>query len=219
MVVSTETYAPNGSFTDYVRIARVDHWFKNIFMLPGTALAIILTDITPKQALVPTLLALAALCLAASANYVINEWLDAKSDQHHPVKKNRPAVARQLSASLVYAQYGLLFSAALLFAASVNVMLTFSVFIFLIMGMAYNIPPVRTKDKVYLDVLSESLNNPLRLIIGWSALVTSALPPSSILFAYWMGGAFLMAAKRFAELSLIHISEPTRKPPTSRMPS
>ena len=30
------------------------------------------------------------------------------------------------------------------------------------MGVAYNVPPVRTKDRAYLDVLSESVNNPLR---------------------------------------------------------
>jgi hypothetical protein len=31
-----------------------------------------------------------------------------------------------------------------------------------IMGCVYNLPPVRSKDAPYLDVLSESVNNPLR---------------------------------------------------------
>ena len=38
------------SLADLVAIARPDHWFKNVFMLPGAALALILTD----EALAPS---------------------------------------------------------------------------------------------------------------------------------------------------------------------
>jgi hypothetical protein len=48
-------------------------------------------------------------------------------------------------------------------------------------------------------VLSESVNNPLRLFLGWFALVGDKLPPLSLTLAYWMVGAFFMATKRFAE--------------------
>ena len=60
---------------------------------------------------------------------------------------------------------------------------------FLLIGIIYNVPPFRTKDIPYLDVLSESLNNPLRFILGWHMIIDS-FPPSSILISYWMGGAF-----------------------------
>jgi 4-hydroxybenzoate polyprenyltransferase len=67
------------------------------------------------------------------------------------------------------------------------------------MGLLYNASPVRLKDKPYLDVLSESVNNPLRLVLGWAA-VNGAYPPTlSLILAYWMIGAFFMAVKRFAE--------------------
>lgn len=75
--------------------------------------------------------------------------------------------------------------------------------VLLAMGIVYNVPPLRSKDRVFLDVLSESVNNPLRFLLGWSAIVAGTLPPSSILLAYWMGGAFLMAVKRFAEYRFI----------------
>jgi hypothetical protein len=48
-------------------------------------------------------------------------------------------------------------------------------------------------------VLSEAVNNPLRLFLGWFALVPDTLPPLSLTLAYWMLGAFFMAIKRFAE--------------------
>ncbi len=61
-------------------------------------------------------------------------------------------------------------------------------------------PPVRLKEWPYLDVLSESINNPIRLALGWFALVPDRFPPLSLALSYWMVGAFFMALKRFAEL-------------------
>jgi 4-hydroxybenzoate polyprenyltransferase len=71
--------------------------------------------------------------------------------------------------------------------------------VFLIMGLLYNVEPIRTKDRAYLDVLSEAVNNPLRFLLGWFVVIDNALPPSSVLLSYWMGGAFLMAMKRYSE--------------------
>jgi hypothetical protein len=36
-------------------------------------------------------------------------------------------------------------------------------------------------------------------MIGWAMVDPTTLPPSSILLAYWFGGAFLMTAKRYSE--------------------
>ena len=71
--------------------------------------------------------------------------------------------------------------------------------LFLISGVTYNVKPLRTKDVVFGDVLTESINNPLRLMLGWAMVDPSSLPPVSVLLSYWFGGAFLMNAKRLAE--------------------
>jgi hypothetical protein len=71
------------------------------------------------------------------------------------------------------------------------------------MGILYNVQPMRTKDIVILDVLSESVNNVIRFLLGWAMLAPVVLPPSSIILSYWMGGAFLMAVKRLAEYRFI----------------
>jgi len=203
MAPNTESLSPASGLRAYVRLARPDHWFKNVFMLPGTALALVFDSVNYSDALTATILALVALCLAASANYVINEWLDAETDQFHPVKKDRPAVSGVLAPGLVYGEYLVLAAASLMTASLINQTLLAAIAIFLFMGLTYNVRPLRAKDRVYLDVLTESVNNPLRLIVGWSALVASAMPPSSILLSYWMGGAFLMAVKRYAEYRMI----------------
>ena len=188
---------------DHLALARPDHWFKNVFMLPGVALGLVLSHPVSPSILLFLVIGLASTCLVASANYTINEWLDAKFDRHHPTKRHRPSAHGRINARLVWIQYCILIAAGLGLAALVSkTFLTFSI-ILLGMGVVYNAQPFRTKDIPYLDVLSEALNNPLRLLLGWAVVIEGALPPSSILLAYWMGGAYLMAIKRFAELRFI----------------
>lgn len=192
----------------YFGIARVDHWVKNAFMLPGIALALLFVHPSGELLLWHAALGLLALCLCASANYTINEYLDAESDRFHPVKRHRPAARQLLDPRLVMTQYVMLVVIGL--GAALEVGRTFAITsgVLLGMGVLYNARPARTKDTPYLDVLSESINNPLRLLLGWFALVSDVLPPSSIILSYWMGGAFLMAVKRFTELR--GIADPER---------
>jgi decaprenyl-phosphate phosphoribosyltransferase len=192
-----------GQLQPYYRMARTDHWFKNIFVLPGIALAAVLTEVSLPDLLWVTFKALASVSLVASANYVINEWLDAPFDAHHPLKHQRPAAAGQVRASLVSLEYVLLAAAGLALAYTIGWAFLAAAVVLLVMGIAYNVPPLRLKELPYLDVLSESLNNPIRLVMGWTAVIQDALPPSSILLAFWMGGAFLMTIKRFAEYRFI----------------
>jgi 4-hydroxybenzoate polyprenyltransferase len=100
---------------------------------------------------------------------------------------------------LAYAQW--LVVAALGFALALEVSwpLFLSVLSLWVMGCLYNIPPIRTKDVPYVDVLSESINNPIRLCVGWYMVTAAVLPPVSLLVAYWMLGAYFMALKRFSE--------------------
>ena len=91
-------------------------------------------------------------------------------------------------------------------ALSLNVYFFASALFLWIMGVLYNVPPFRTKEWPYVDVLSESVNNPIRLLLGWFALITAHVPPLSLAIAYWMLGAFFMGMKRFAEFR--HIADP-----------
>src|SRR5439155_24871314 len=142
---------------------------------------------------------LISVCLLASANYTINEFLDAEHDRHHPAKSGRPAAQGLIDGRLVMAEYVVLAAVGLALGAAINRPFALTGLALLVMGAAYNAPPVRTKDKPYLDVLSESVNNPLRFLLGWFAVTGDFLPPASALLAYWMGGAFLMAIKRYSE--------------------
>jgi 4-hydroxybenzoate polyprenyltransferase len=195
---------PPATLADYVAIARPDHWIKHVFVLPGIVFAWALVPEWATQ-LSPGAIALGLVATAAisSANYVINEWLDAPFDAYHPTKSARPAVAKAMNPALVYLEYALLAAFGLLAAAAVSRLCLFAGLLFLLSGLAYNVEPLRTKDRAYLDVATESLNNPIRLLLGWAMVAPTTLPPSSLLLAYWMGGAFLMAVKRLAEYRTI----------------
>jgi decaprenyl-phosphate phosphoribosyltransferase len=185
--------------TPYLRIARMDHWFKNIFMLPGMAAAFLFYP-EPFMTAFPFVIAgILSTCLAASANYTINEYLDAEFDRLHPLKCNRPCALGLVNPKIMVFEYLLLVATSLLIAFAINVMFFSATALLLILGLLYNVPPVRTKDIPVIDVLTESLNNPVRFVLGWSIFLGSALPPSSILLTYWFGGAFLMSVKRYAE--------------------
>jgi 4-hydroxybenzoate polyprenyltransferase len=148
----------------------------------------------------PTLLlALLATCLIASSYYTINEIIDAPMDALHPVKKDRPVPSGRVNLKVAYGEWILLGLIGLVLGWHINLSFFLSLLSLLIMSLLYNIPPIRLKDLPYLDVLSESINNPLRLLLGWFA-VNDAYPPTlSLIIAFWMIGAFFMSVKRYAE--------------------
>jgi 4-hydroxybenzoate polyprenyltransferase len=198
----------NSRVRDYVGLARPDHWFKNVFMVPGVVLAWTAAGRPPIGPFVPALLlAAVSACLVASSNYTLNEWLDAEEDRQHPEKRFRPAAAGRIRASLAYLQWLVLGVVGLAVGRAVGTEFFWSAAALFVMGIVYNVRPLRSKDRPYIDALSESINNPLRLLMGWYVLASGLVPPASLLLAYWMLGAFFMAMKRFGELR--HINNTT----------
>lgn len=184
---------------DYLAIARFDHGTKHIFVIPGIILAYMLRGVHT-DALVQSLIFgfLCVVCIA-SANYVINEFLDREFDKHHPTKSERSAVQRRMSGKIVAIEWAVFVICGLACAALASKLMFLVACLFALQGIVYNVSPMRTKNVAYLDVLSESINNPIRLMVGWAIVDPTSLPPASLILSYWLGGAFLMAAKRLSE--------------------
>lgn len=203
---------------EYIAVIRPDNWIKNVFMVPGMlfALSVFHTPFNLDLG-VKIVVGIISICLIASANYVINEYLDKSFDKYHPLKKKRSSVISVINPVILYSEYALLAVAGLGLAYLISMKFMSVAFFLLVMGVIYNVNPIRSKDRVFLDVLSESVNNPIRFAAGWFIFSPSlgvpntkwdldwinTFPPVSIIIAYWMGGAFLMATKRFAEYRLI----------------
>jgi decaprenyl-phosphate phosphoribosyltransferase len=193
---------------EYLKIARPDHWLKNIFILFGHVVAVALgaAPWLGSTSLAWAAYSLVPACLIASANYILNEILDAPYDALHPTKCQRGIPAGKvkvgrlwiLMAALIVAGFGLSFW-------SFNLGYTIALGLLLLSGIVYNIPPIRLKDRAFQDVIAESFNNPIRLWLGWWALAPwpGAWPPLSIVCAWWAFGALLMTGKRYAEFRFI----------------
>ena len=185
---------------DHVRIARLDHSIKQVFLLPGIVLGLNVTKTHFSLVVLEhVLLGFLSTTLIASSNYVLNELLDAPFDKAHPTKHTRPVPCGRINIVAAYAQWLLLMLAGLLVAGLLSKGFLLSAAGLWVMGCIYNIPPVRSKDIPYLDVLSESVNNPLRFCLGWYSVRADILPPLSMLLGYWMLGAYFMGLKRFSE--------------------
>ena len=185
----------------HIEICRFDHWIKNIFVLPGTLVALaFLPRPIDLHLLERFIVGLLAIGIVASSNYVINEILDAPFDRKHPLKKHRAVPSGRVNIPVAYVQWIALMFLGL--ALSLYVSKSFAVVaaVLWVMGCIYNIPPLRSKDLPYLDVLSESINNPLRMLAGWFIVDPLVFPSTNLLLSYWMLGAYLMALKRFAEM-------------------
>jgi 4-hydroxybenzoate polyprenyltransferase len=184
----------------HLRIARLDHCIKQAFILPGILLAMALAGQHMGAALAVKLcIGLLSATLISSSNYVINEMLDAPFDRLHPSKKDRPVARGLIHFGWGYAQWILMMLAGLALARTLSRGFLLSAIALWLMGCIYNIAPVRSKDLPYIDVLSESINNPLRFCLGWYMVTAALLPPLSLLLSYWMLGAYFMALKRFSE--------------------
>ena len=194
---------------EYVKVLRPDHWLKNVFIFFGHLVAIALLPAEVPQSTLEIasriVLSLIPACLVASANYIINEILDAPFDRTHPTKRFRPVPAGTVKIPVLWAIMALLILVAFVLAARwFNAGYVVALALLLLSGIAYNVEPVRLKDRAYLDVIAESFNNPIRLWLGWYALLPATYyPPLSIVLAWWFFGALLMAGKRYAEFRFI----------------
>jgi decaprenyl-phosphate phosphoribosyltransferase len=207
-MMQAESARPRPTLAAHLQIARFDHWVKNVFVLPGVVVAL---GLDPRPVGGPLLARLALGLLAtgfvASSNYVLNELLDGRFDALHPTKRDRPVPSGRVSIPLAYAQWLLMMVIGLALASRIGLSFTLTMAWLWVMGCIYNIPPVRSKDLPYVDVLSEAINNPIRMLAGWFIVAPNAVAPASLLLSYWMVGCYFMAIKRFSEYRMIGSAE------------
>jgi decaprenyl-phosphate phosphoribosyltransferase len=199
-VVSANTAPTSARLKAHLCIARFDHSIKNVFILPGIILPLSIL----REPVTPTLikrlgLGFLAATLIACSNYVLNEVLDAPFDKKHPLKCTRPAARGLVNIPAAYFQWLLMMIAGIAIACILSWQFALAAAGLWIMGCLYNIPPFRTKDILYLDVLTEAINNPLRMLLGWYMVTSTLVPPVSLIVSYWMLGCYFMALKRFSE--------------------
>ena len=142
---------------EYLKICRPDHWLKNIFIVFGHVVAwALVLDFTMEMSLVRVaILSLIPACLIASANYILNEILDAPFDAMHPTKRHRGIPAGKVKVPILWVIKGFLIIAAFALAWlwQFNWGYHAALLLLLLSGVVYNIPPLRLKDRAFADVI------------------------------------------------------------------
>src|SRR3989344_5737224 len=81
------------NFADYLNLARVRQWYKNLVIF----LALFFSgNLFSVELIYFSALGFLALCLVSSGNYILNDLADIKKDQNHPEKKHRPLAAGKI---------------------------------------------------------------------------------------------------------------------------
>ncbi|MGB7294248.1 MAG: UbiA family prenyltransferase [Candidatus Aminicenantales bacterium] len=196
--------------TAYLQALRLERWPRSAAIFIGTAAFFFLhrefvSSFSFLEIAFRAALAFLLTWAISTANYVVNEIVDAPTDIHHPVKRDRPLIQGRIKKG-PFILLGLVLTAAgfSLSLAFFSLSFVYSLLALLGAGFLYNVKPVRTKDIPFLDSISESANNPIRFLIGWYAFAPAHLfPPFSLLVAWWSFGNFLMTAKRLSEFRLL----------------
>jgi 4-hydroxybenzoate polyprenyltransferase len=196
--------------TAYLRALRLERWPRSAVIVLGSAAFFFLhrdflPSLRPWEAASKLVLAFLLTWAISTANYIINEIVDAPYDVHHPAKRHRPLIQGEIRTVPFMLLGAAMTAAALVLAAAFfNRAFVLSLLALLAAGFVYNVKPLRTKDIPFLDAISESANNPIRFLIGWYAFAPARFfPPTSLLLSWWSFGNFLMTAKRLSEFRLL----------------
>lgn len=199
------------NYKSYIGAMRLNRWPRSFSIIVGVIAAIYTTGFANKDLLtllINFLLAFVVTFLICITNYIINEIVDAPTDAFHPIKHNRPVASDLVSIKiLLIIAVAFTFIAFLITFKFFSIKLAISLLSLLVMGLLYNINPIRLKDIIYIDAISESANNPIRFLIGWYCIGVNTNPPISYLICWWAIGSFLMFGKRLSEKRIFHKDE------------
>ncbi len=197
----------------YLRAMRVERWPRSLAIFVGTYFYLLLNRISLSsldflKIIFDSFIAFILTLSISFLNYIVNEFADAPFDIHHPLKKERPLVRGEVKKGKLIAIAILLF----IFSLSISLLYfsfwtTLSLFLLFVAGIFYNIKPIRLKDIPFLDSISESVNNPIRLLIGWFSAGGKEFPPLLLILFFWVAGNFLLSAKRLSELKNLGVEK------------
>jgi len=186
--------APN-NVGELFRLMRPHQWVKNGFVFIG----ILFGHAWGAPALVRgALLAAAAFCCAASAIYILNDYVDRESDRVHPKKRNRPLASGRVSPQAALWLAGVLAASAVALAAGAGPFVLAVVAAYAAMNVAYTL---RLKGIVILDVFVIAAGFLLRILAG--TLAIGIVPSQWLLVCSLFLTLFLGFTKRRSELMAV----------------
>ncbi|HKK19913.1 MAG TPA: decaprenyl-phosphate phosphoribosyltransferase [candidate division Zixibacteria bacterium] len=182
-------------FRSVLRLIRPTQWLKNGLLLAPLIFAGVATDVHRVEL---AFLGVALFCLLSSAVYVFNDLFDLKQDLQHPLKRNRPLPAGEISRTTAIILLVLLTLVGLGAAFFVNMSFFWISVAFVLFNFLYSI---WLKHVVIVDVMSIAISFVLRAYAG--ALAVDVPASKWLLINTLLLALFLGFGKRRHELVLL----------------
>ena len=176
----------SGRIRMWIRALRPYQWAKNLLVLVPLITSFHFTDLGDITA---ALVAMLAMCLAASSGYLVNDLLDMQADRLHPRKRVRPFAAGEIGVAHGFMAAALLCALALLIAAAVSAALAGWVLFYLFATVTYSL---FIKRLAVFDVVTLAGLYTLRIAAGGSAI--------GVEVSFWL---FAFSAFVFFSLALV----------------
>jgi 4-hydroxybenzoate polyprenyltransferase len=174
---------------------RVYQWTKNLLVF--AALIFARQVLEPAQFL-KSLEAFAAFCMAASATYLFNDFLDIEKDRTHPKKRHRPLASGTLSLPAAWVMIVVLFSASVALAWTIRLPFLLAVLFYILLTLTYSL---FLKNWVLIDVMAVALGFVTRAMAG--ALAINEPFSNWLVVCTLFLALFLGLSKRRSEITLM----------------
>uniref|UniRef100_A0A7C4EWW6 Decaprenyl-phosphate phosphoribosyltransferase n=1 Tax=Desulfomonile tiedjei TaxID=2358 RepID=A0A7C4EWW6_9BACT len=178
----------------YLKLLRPSQWIKNGFVLMPLIFS---GDLFMPDAVMKAFGMFIAFCVAASATYIINDYMDIEQDRIHPKKKNRPLASGAIAPRNALVIAGLLIGGlfATVFWLNIPSIAIMALAAYLVLQLAYSI---YLKHIVIIDVFALSTGFLFRVAGG--AAVINVSVSSWLLLCTFSVAIFLALGKRRHEV-------------------
>jgi 4-hydroxybenzoate polyprenyltransferase len=183
------------NISPYIQLIRPRHWIKNavVFFPVVFGLKYKQTEVWLSAAFIAIVF-----CIVSSFGYVLNDVIDAESDKHHPLKRNRPIPAGRVSRKAAAIEALLLLILAAALAVFIDRITILVILAYLLLQVSYIF---FFKFISIADVICLSLGFVLRAVAGAVAIKVFISPWLFIcMFTIFL---FMGFCKRFNELTVI----------------
>jgi len=178
----------------YFKLFRIPQWIKNLFVFVPLLFSQNLFD---GRTLLTSIEAFILFCFTSSIIYVINDIVDIKADQAHPIKKLRPLPSGKISKKSALTSVIILLVITIFLVSFFNLRFISCITLFFFLNVLYTF---FFKHIVLLDVFSIAAGFMLRIIGG--ALIISVEISSWLILTTMFISLFLGVMKRYSELTI-----------------
>ena len=183
---------------------RPGEWSKNLLVFAGLLFGKRLLSV---DAVIDATAGFVVFCAVSGAVYLVNDVLDRRSDQQHPLKARRPIASGALSVSTALGAAAVLAGGGLLLGFALNVRFGLTAAAYVALLALYSGP---LKHIVILDVLTIAIGFVLRAIGG--AAVVDVEISHWLLVCTILLALFIALAKRRHELVLLADGATSHRP-------